>query len=233
MSPGEWVETLKALGGDIGAGSTARKVDGTLAEALPPDHRELLRRLNGLTVYHGAFRLFGIDRDKAVLDLDAWNARETWRFAWDDRTDPYLIFGETAWGDQYAYRWEEPRTIGQEIIFLEGTLLRPQVIAGSFQEFMMNEFLRNADNPYDELTVETVRRCGPISVEKHWVYTPSVALGGVESIDNVMEMPAITAMTFAGDVASALRSSRPGTFPSAVTPWTDALGRSRLRVGFE
>jgi hypothetical protein len=97
---------------------------------------------------------------------------------------------------------------------------------------MVNEFLRNARDPYDNLTIEVVQRRGPIDPGKHWVYAPSIALGGVESIDNVIEMPAVTAMTFAGDVASALRASRPATSPTGVAPWTDDRGRPRLKVAF-
>jgi hypothetical protein len=229
---GEWVEQLRGPGADLGAGLEMKSVAGTAAESLPAVHLELLRSLNGLTVYHGAFRLLGVGRAEPALDLVAWNARETWRFAWDDRVDPYLIFGETAWGDQYAYRQGASGVLDQEIYFLEGTLLRPEVLAESFEEFMVNEFLRNARDPYDNLTIEVVQRRGSIDSGKHWAYAPSIALGGVESVDNAIEMPAITAMTFAGDVASALRASRPGTSPTGVAPWTDDLGRPRLKVTF-
>src|ERR1700716_531731 len=52
-----------------------------------------------------------------------WNAAETRRFAWDDRVDPYLMIGETTWGDQYAY----PGTGGwaaRQGVLPGGTLLR-------------------------------------------------------------------------------------------------------------
>jgi len=229
---GEWVELLRGLGADLGAGLEMKLVAGTPAESLPAVHLELLHSLNGLSVYNGAFRLLGVGRREPALDLITWNAGETWRFAWDDRIDPYLIFGEKAWGDKYAYRKGASGAVDREVYFLEGTLLRPEVLAGSFEEFMVSEFLRNARDPYDGLTIEVVQRRGPIDPGKHWMYAPSIALGGIESIDNVIEMPAVTAMTFAGDVASALRASRPGTSPAEVTPWTDDLGRSRLKVAF-
>jgi hypothetical protein len=172
-------------------------------------------------------------RSEPYLDLLYWNARETWRFAWDDRVDRYLIFGETAWGDQYAYRWTSSMDMLEpKIYFLEGTLLRAEVIAASFEEFLIAEFLRNAREPYDELVTQAVSNRGPISADRHWVFAPSVALGGPESIENVIELPSSTAMTYAGDIASALRASRPGTNPTLVTPWTDDEGRSRLRVSF-
>lgn len=232
MTPEEWATELRRLGSDCGNHLKAADVCAPLSGSLPASHLRLLQALNGLMVYHGAFRLFGIGRAEPTLDLESWNASELWRYAWDDRTDSYLMFGETAWGDQYAYRRGASGDLGQEVYFLEGTLLRPQVIAGSFDEFMMNEFLRNARDPYDPLTVEAVQRRGPINLGNHWVYVPSVALGGSESIENVTVMPAVTAMTFAGDLASALRESRPGTSPTRVLPWTDDHGRARLKVEF-
>ncbi|MHB1596715.1 MAG: hypothetical protein ACYCO9_14020 [Streptosporangiaceae bacterium] len=232
MIPDEWAAELRNLGSDFGDDLGAAAPAGDLGGSLPSPHLRLLQSMNGCTVYHGAFRLFGIGRPEPYSDLASWNASEVWRFAWDDRTDPYLMFGETAWGDQYAYRRGASGDLDQEVYFLEGTLLRPQVIAGSFEDFMVNEFLRNARDPYDELTIEAVQRRGPIDIGNHWVYVPSIALGGTESVDNVIEMPAVTAMTFAGDVASALRASRPGTSPTGVTPWTDDRGRARLKVVF-
>jgi hypothetical protein len=230
MSAVDVVPVLRSLAKDLGP--TADLVAlGSLAVGLPPSHLELLRQLNGMTVFHGAFRLFGV-RAEPWLDLAQWNALETWRFAWDDRVDPFLVFAETAWGDQYAYRWSESGDgLEPEIYFLEGTLLRPRAFAASFDEFLADEFIRNAKNPYDEMVTQAVARRGAIPADKHWVYVPSVALGGPELIDNVIELPAITAMTYAGDLASALQT-RPGAYPTVVEPWTDGRGRSRLRLSF-
>src|SRR4029079_16687964 len=69
---------------------------------LPLDHARLLSLTNGLTVYGGYFRLFGIGPG-ATRDMRRWNAPTCWRHAWRDRADGWWFFGETAWGDQYAY----------------------------------------------------------------------------------------------------------------------------------
>ena len=71
---------------------------------LPLDHARLLSLTNGLTVYGGYFRLFGIGPG-ATRDMRRWNAWTCWRHAWseDGRADGWWFFGETAWGDQYAY----------------------------------------------------------------------------------------------------------------------------------
>jgi hypothetical protein len=228
----ELIAKLTSLGADFDSNRRDDSSVDTHAMGLPSAHSSFLRLVNGLTVYHGAFRLFGVNRAERTLDLATWNNQETWKFAWDDRVDPYLLFGETAWGDQYAYKKTLTGGLEQEVYFLEATMLRPQPLATSFEEFITNEFLRNAQKPYDDLIIEAVRRYGPISRDEHWAYTPSIALGGVESIDNIMEIPAITAMIFAGDIASALRASQPGTAPTQVTPWTDDQRRSRLKVMF-
>ncbi len=231
MTPWEIERVLRPLADDIGPALDPDSALRTPLELFPVPHLELLQLLNGMTVYHGAFRLFGV-REEPFLDLLTWNAWDTWRFAWGEQVDPYMIFGETAWGDQYAYRRGESGAMGEEVYFLEGTLLRSEVIAGSFEEFLVDEFLRNAERPYDEITLEVVRRRRAVASNKHWVYVPSVALGGPESIENVVEMPAVTAMTFAGDIATALQGSSSGASPMAVVPWTDDRSRSRLRVVF-
>jgi hypothetical protein len=222
---------LRPLVNDVGTAVDVAALMGSSAASFPPAHLDLLQHLNGMTVFHGAFRLFGL-RPEPFLDLSEWNAREAWRFAWDDRVDPYLIFGETAWGDQYAYRHVARQELAPEVHFLEGTLLRSEVIAASFEEFLFNEFIRNAQQPYDVFTVEAVQRRGSVAAGNHWVFAPPIALGGSELIEDVTEIPAVTAMTFAGDIASALRASPAGTSPVHVTPWTDDRGRSRLRVAF-
>jgi hypothetical protein len=119
------------------------------------------------------------------------------------------------------------------VYFLEGTLPRPEELAPSFDDFFRDELLRNAEQPCDDLTIDAVRRLRSISPANHWVYTPSVALGGPESIDNVMEMPAVAAMIRAADIASALRASAPGSSVTGVTPRMDDQGRPRLRVSLD
>ena len=231
MTVADWVAVLRELGSP--AEPPGGPVAGELAAQLPPAHRQLLESVNGVATQRGAFRLMGFGRSEPALDLPAWNAQETWRFAWDDRIDPYLFFGETGWGDQYAYRRGESGQLEPEVHFLEGTLLRSEVIAGSFEEFMEGEFLRNARDPYDPFTVEALARLGPLDAGQHWAYAPSIALGGVESVDNVVVLPAVAAMTIAGDVATALAMSEPGTSPTQVSPWVDDRGRSRMRVDFD
>jgi hypothetical protein len=229
MSVKDWVESLGRLGSHAGPGLVG---EAGAESALPASHLALLRMVNGVTVYHGMFRLLGVNRDDSCLDMGSWNASESWRFAWDERLDPYWIFGETAWGDQYAYWQEEDGTWGSRVFLLEANFMRPEVLEESFEEFIENDFLRNARDPYDSFVPEVVRRYGSISPADHWVYVPSLALGGVEDLDNVMKMPCNIAMIFAGDMAIAVRDSREEERASEVTPWVDDRGRQRLKVSF-
>ncbi|MFJ4789290.1 T6SS immunity protein Tdi1 domain-containing protein [Streptomyces sp. NPDC088794] len=224
-------EELPSLADHVGPRPDRSAATGTPAEHFPAAHRELLLRLNGFTVHHGAFRLLGIGREEPALDLAVWNAPETWRFAWDDRLDPFVIFGETAFGDSYAYRRLPGGGLAPEVHFLEGVLLRPEIIAPSFEAFLADELLRNAKEPYDDLVVEAVDHLGPIAPGSHWVYVPSVALGGEEDVENISVLPATVAMTFAGDIATAMESGERAA--TGVEPYTDEQGRPRLRVRFE
>src|ERR1700722_9615394 len=114
----EWVHFLREVGANVGPGLELKSEIRTSIESLPEKHLELLRSVNGVTIYHGAFRLFGIDRHEPMLDIITWNSGNSWKFAWDDRVEPFLIFGETAWGDQYAYRSDDCGSLSREVYLL-------------------------------------------------------------------------------------------------------------------
>ena len=118
------------------------------------------------------------------------------------------------------------------IYFLEATLLRAELLAASFADFAESELLAVAAAPYDAMTIGALDRYGPIGTAEMWALSPSIALGGPESLDNVVSLRSDTAMTFAGDIATALRASLPGSWPTAVEPWMDEEGRRRLKVSF-
>jgi len=198
---------------------------------LPDPHRALLQRANGFTSYHGAFRLFGIR--EGSLSLADWNAEDAWRFAWGERAAEYLFIGETAFGDQYAYRRRPTGELaGPEIYFLQATLLSPQLIAESFSAFVSAELLRNAEKPYDHMIVDMIARDGEVASGMNWTYAPSIALGGAESLDNVVTLPSPTAMTYEGDIVTALYRDPLDRIPHGVSQWTDDLGRARLHLEY-
>src|SRR5262245_34396565 len=98
---------------------------------LPSAHADFLRRSNGVVAYYGFFRLFGIQTATSV-DALAWNDPVSWKFAWGDRCLPFWCFGETAWGDQYAYAISSLRQgKSAEVYFIEGLAMTPEIIAPS------------------------------------------------------------------------------------------------------
>jgi hypothetical protein len=228
LDAGSLVDRLHPVADNVGG----RPANDSEIGVLPRLHVELLRALNGFTLQAGSFRLFGVDRGDA-LDLERWNETETWRFAWDDRVEPYVFFASTAWGDQYAYRRTPAGALEPTVYFLEATLLRSEPLAESFEGFAETELLRVAAKPYDSLTVGALDRYGPIAPSDLWAFAPSLALGGEESFENVVRLRARDAMTMAGDIASALRASVPGPWPTQVLPWVDDQGRQRLGLTFD
>lgn len=117
--------------------------------ALPGDHLSVLQGSNGIEVYSGYVRLFGIYSQQSV-DAITWNQPEYWKFAWGDRCSGYWSFAETAWGDQYAYSLRSLADADTaEVYFLDALSMTAQVIAPSFKDFLENEFLRAAQDPYD------------------------------------------------------------------------------------
>lgn len=219
--------TLERAGAVFHASTgNASRADEEIRELLPDVHRRLVAGTSGISVYHGAFRLFGESSSAESTGLGDWNEVENWRFAWADRLDGFVLFGESAWGDQYAYR-QEGDELEPDVYFLEAISLEAEPIAATFDQFVAEEFLPNAWEPYDVMTVAAVNRLGPIRFDQHWTYAPSLALGGAEDLANVVVLPAATAMRIAGDIAVGLRDDRN---PSSLVPWVDARGRQRLRL---
>jgi hypothetical protein len=174
---------------------------------LPLDHARLLSLTNGLEGYGGYFRLFGLG-PWSVRDMRRWNAPRGWRSAWCGRADSWWCFGETAWGDQYAYaRSEHPLDADQTVFRLDAHRLEPEPVAACFADFLGEEFTRNAFGPRDEMTVEARERFGDLDPALQLAYVPSLLLGGDEDLANVITLPAREAMTLAGEAYRGLLRS--------------------------
>ena len=196
---------------------------------LPESHREILEKSNGIEVYGGYFRLFGVD-SKESIDLLNWNEPDCWKFAWQDRCSGFLCFAETAWGDQFAYSLASLSHGSSEVYFLDALSMSGQVVAKSFDEFLKSEFLRSAREPYDLMIREARQKWESIEVNSHLVYVPSILIGGVEDIDNVQKISARSAMIFNGDIALQLDASPPNRAVESVLPYEDELHRMRLKL---
>lgn len=197
--------------------------------ALPSDHIAVLTHSNGIEAYAGYIRLFGLQTTESI-DAEVWNHQDYWKFAWGDRVVPYWCFGETAWGDQYAYSVESLGNGETTVYFLDALSMTPQVVAASFTEFLEKEFLRTAKDPYDEMIQQARQKLGPLDATSHVVLAPSVLIGGPEDINNAQMMNARSAMICNGDIATQLDLGPSGKAVKGVQPYEDALQRLRLRL---
>ena len=160
-----------------------------LETPLPLEHLRLLQRSNGLEGYDGYYRLFGLG-SRAGVDMAEWNQPDLWKRDWDGRADGYLCFGETGWGDQYAYREGEA---GGEVVRIEAFSMEAEPVAGSFGEFMRTVFLPCAVRPRDELTVQARERFGRLPLADHLTFLEPPLDGELDPA-RVVRMPAVAAM---------------------------------------
>ncbi len=210
--------------------SIVADLEGDLGIAIPGDHEDALMLSNGMEAYGGYFRLFGIHTSETI-DSVAWNQPEKWKFAWGTRCFRFWCFGETAWGDQYAYSLDEIQgKRDPRVYFLEASTMTPRIWSGSFPEFLENEFLRSAKTPYDDVTIHARQKFGVIETDYHLVYIPSLLLGGSEDINNVVKLDAGAAMICNGDVAVGLEAAPDEKTLKEVQTYEDEMHRSRLRL---
>jgi hypothetical protein len=231
------IDTLRELDGvQIHASIEPRvfdELESQLGFGLPTEHKEILCWSNSLEIYAGYFRLFGLGANSST-DSVLWNQQEHWKFAWRDRCSAHWCFGETAWGDQYAYSLESLRSNRTaEVYFLDALSMTSEMIAGSFSEFLETELLRSAREPYDQLVCLARKKLGPLDSSSHLVYMPSLLLGGTEAIENVQTMNARAAMICNGDLAIQLDEGPPNGTVKTVQPYQDTDGRMRLRLGWK
>jgi hypothetical protein len=195
---------------------------------LPLSHQKLLKKSNGIEAYGGYFRLFGFGFDK-YQDLVTWNSDEVWKFAWRNLVKDFCCFVETAWGDQYAYNIEESKK-SPNVYFLYADSMFADLIADSFETFIDKEFLRCAINPYDFMITLVRKKIGDLDSRTHITYSPSLMLGGEESLNNVIEINAINSMILNGDIATQISNQNEDYEIKKVEIYQDSKGRNRLRI---
>ena len=168
--------------------SAVAKLERDHGILLPNEHRAALQKSNGIEAYAGYIRLFGVGTTHSI-DAIAWNHPDYWKFAWGDKCSGHWCFGETAWGDQYAYSLASMRNSADaKIYFLDALSMTPQVVAACFTEFLEKEFVRSAKAPYDAMTRQARQKLGRLEITSHLVYVPSILLGGAEDIKHVQKI---------------------------------------------
>lgn len=198
--------------------------------AIPREHRQLLQLSNGIEAFHGYIRLFGLYTTESI-DAIEWNQYEYWKFAWGNKCSGFWCFGETAWGDQYAYAIQAPSEEKRpEIYFLDAFSMSAEIVAPSFGDFFEQEFIRFAKEPYDQTVTLARQKFGRLGLKSHLIYVPSLLLGGKEDIANVQLIDARAGMICNGDIASQLASVPPESATIGIQPFEDEQGRARLKL---
>lgn len=224
-----------AASGDVAfhpgvAPSTIARFERGYGFRLPAEHSAFLQHTNGIEIYGGYLRLFGVGEGEGI-DSVLWNRPDYWKFAWANRCSGFWCFGETAWGDQFAYALDALRSeASAHVYFLEAFAMTPEVTADSFAGFFEGEFLRSAKRPRDEMTKRVRARFGAIDLNTHITYVPSLLLGGPERVENVCKMNARAAMICNGDIAIQLDEGPADKDPTGVETYEDELHRTRLRL---
>ncbi len=202
--------------------------------ALPPDHRRLLDLANGLDLLGGSYRLFGLGPG-ASRDLRGWNAPGEWKFAWGGRADPWLCFGESALGHQYAYPIAEIEQGDRcPVSELFVATLEPVVTYPSFRAFLVDGFLAGIHEDAYHQRIRSIRQqMGVVPLDKQVAYMPSPLLtGGRTDVQNLVPLDARAAMIINGDLYRQLahRDSLDGL--QRVETYRDDMGRERLLCVF-
>ena len=197
---------------------------------LPPDYETILSQTNGIEVFFGYVRLFGISDGDAIESV-SWNDVDVWKFAWDDRATPYWCFAETAWGDQYSFSLEHLEVHGlSEVFILDALTMKARPIFTSFTQFMEEELLRQALQPYDLMILAAHKKFGHLPNDTHINYQPSLLLNGIEDARNIIKQNARSAMICNGDLALQLDRAHDGQRIVAADSYEDEFARTRIRL---
>lgn len=195
---------------------------------LPAQHKELLLLSNGLSVFHGYRRLFAAN-DGTERNLLSWNIQNLWKFAWNTDLSNYLCFGESGWGDQYAYRLDELLgTVTPKVYRLEYIDMSARIWNESFDEFINRELLRWTFDPYDPDSIAAYEKLGDLEWNEQAAYAPPVVIGGAEDVNNAIKMPAVTNMVYNGDLFHQICNVQDERAILGLEPFTDSAGRARM-----
>ena len=199
---------------------------------LPERHRRLLSLSDGMDLLAGSYRLFGW-ANRAARAIPDWNSQATWKFAWEGHASPWLCFGESVLGNQFAYREEELGSGGQAKVYeLYAVTLEPLCEYRDFAHFFDGGFLNGVmDDDYHKRIAAARAELGRFDLDQHLAYMPSPLLaGGRVDVQQLMPMSAEAHMIVNGDLWRQLahRSSLEGLH--GLENYTDGEGRLRLRA---
>lgn len=206
-------------------------VDALRNLSLPELHQSLLSRTNGITTFHGYIRLFGRFCQDDRPSLSLWNDRSFWKYSWPSWINDYLVFGETAFGDQYAYRISDLLTENEpRVLQIPFSSDQPIELCATFEEFVETDLTWNIEQPYDELIIQAFEKHGRLSASQHVAYVPPFLLNEEENVDRTTILEARINMITNGEIAKKIRELKTSDNISRIDYFVDDDGHLRLSL---
>lgn len=193
---------------------------------------------DGLSIEYGLERLLKFDADDP-LGIVAFNDPTTWQWAYASfhpEVLDYLYVGILATGSLIGFRRQELAKVPEVLPPLH--LVVPRARGGAFRagESVLHrlqgitQHLRRTGawrlHPNDQKLVDLY---GPIPAGKIVMPGPSNLLNDDGSLDGSMLMDAVPALIAIGELTSQLKGLPDRAQVTGMEPWTDELGRTRLR----
>lgn len=203
------------------------------ALGLPASHRAVLARWGGLVTNDGLARLRGSERVHGMDSIEEWNLEPTWKFAWPRERclAEYLCFGETAFGDQYAYRVDEMTREHAPVYMLGAETMESRQIADDFDDFVEGYLLIDHEDPGEWVTA-AMNKFGTVDPSMQVALIPPPIVQDTENPEYVL-MPARTHLIALGDLYTQIVfRNKANRSVSGLEQYTDAAGRPRIRVRF-
>lgn len=196
---------------------------------LPDFHIKLLDKCNGMHSRDGLYRIFGIGCKGVYRDAFEWNSRDFWKFAWRKDLSEYLCFGETAWGDQYAYKIGEVNPPHDKVYVLDGVSMSIIHVFNSLNDFF-TDFIRCSTSAYHGMDIQARDKYKYIHWDNHVAYVPSLLISNEDNITNTMIMPARDNLIINGDLERQLADESMSRHIKMIEQYIDERGLSRIQV---
>lgn len=197
---------------------------------LPRDHLDYFSSEQPTVGFNGYIRLLTNNESE---DLLTWNENSNWKFAWGNlNLDKYFIFGNDAFGGQFAYKTTGEGLVDEKVYLLSKIGLEEAYVFSSFSDFLDRFFLKYLNDCEDGEWIRARDICGTIERHKMFVQVPPEIIIGTFEPSRLVKMEARKAMTLNGDLASQLLvNEHPGEI-KGLDAYIDAKGRERLKVVF-
>lgn len=208
--------------------SVAARGPGGPRVHLPRAHVELLEAIGAAVTGDGLTRMFGLARTGDLPSIDDWNDPATWKFAWPGSVSDWTIFGESAWGAQYAYLKSDVSGEGP-IYRLSAHTMRAGVIARDLDEFVRAIFFMYETVP-DDYAQAAREKFGTVGEGQHIMTSPPPLINDVAEPQFSL-MPAAAHMVVQGDIFRQCESAV-GRTVQRIEAYRDSDGRERVRIVF-